>query len=63
MNLALISHDPASGRITVHELPTLAVIEPLVQDPDEAPRLTAIATVRACMIPGRGSLSNKERRR
>jgi hypothetical protein len=35
MNLALISHDPASGRITVHELPTLAVIEPVVQDPDE----------------------------
>ncbi len=32
MNFALISHDPASGRITVHELPTIAVIEPCVDD-------------------------------
>lgn len=28
MNVALICHDPATGRITVHELPTVAVIEP-----------------------------------
>lgn len=30
MNVALISHDPASGRITVHDLATIAVIEPCV---------------------------------
>ena len=28
MNLALVCHDPATGRITIHELPTIAVIEP-----------------------------------
>lgn len=28
MNLALVCHDPATGRVTVHELPTIAVIEP-----------------------------------
>jgi hypothetical protein len=28
MNFALVCHDPATGRVTVHELPTIAVIEP-----------------------------------
>jgi len=28
MNVALVCHDPATGRITVHELPRVAVIEP-----------------------------------
>src|SRR5690606_21103401 len=35
MNVALISHDPASGRITVQELQTIAVIEPCVNDRNE----------------------------
>lgn len=35
MNLALISHDPATGRITIHELPTTAVVEPGSRDHDE----------------------------
>lgn len=30
MNVAFICHDPATGQVTVHELPTLAVIEPCV---------------------------------
>lgn len=28
MNFALVCHDPKTGRVTVHELPTIAVIEP-----------------------------------
>lgn len=35
MNYAMVSHDPATGRITVHGLPTLAVIEPCVNDKGE----------------------------
>ncbi|SRR5690606_8495396 len=35
MNLALISHEPRTGRIAVHELTTIAAIEPCVNDRGE----------------------------
>lgn len=35
MNVALVCHDPASGRVTLHELPTIAVIEPRVASKED----------------------------